>query len=127
MERYRFFTRAQEEGESSEKFVTYLKLLASTCNFDPRQDSRVRDRITCGIRDSTLREELLKTAYLDLDRCLRACRVTEMSKEQAKAIESANVINTIEQKRNKRDNGKSPWQKREENAFCQNKRRRDKY
>ena len=33
------FTRVQEEGESIDKFVTDLKLLATTCNFGTLQDS----------------------------------------------------------------------------------------
>ena len=38
VERYKFFTRVQEEGESIETFVTDLKLLATTCNFGTLQD-----------------------------------------------------------------------------------------
>ena len=33
VERYKFFTRVQEEGEPLEKFIVDLKILASTCNF----------------------------------------------------------------------------------------------
>ena len=80
VERYKFSTRVQEEGESIEKFVTDLKLLATTCNFGMLQDSLVRDRVICRIRNSTLREELLKSADLDLEKCLRECRVSELSK-----------------------------------------------
>jgi len=51
VERYKFFTRIQE-GESIEKFVTDLKLLAATCNFGMLRDSLIRYRIICGIRNS---------------------------------------------------------------------------
>ena len=67
VERYKFFTRVQEEGEPLEKFIVDLKILASTCNFTTLRESLVRDRIICGIRDSKLREDLLKVADLDLD------------------------------------------------------------
>ena len=60
VERYKFFTRIQEEGESIKKFVTDLKLLAATCNFGTLHDSLLRDRIICGIRNSALRKVLLK-------------------------------------------------------------------
>ena len=69
VERYKFFTRIQEEGESIEKFVTDLKLLAATCNFGTLYDSLIRDRIICGIRNSTLREELLKV--VDRNACMQ--------------------------------------------------------
>ena len=82
----KFFTRIQEEGESIEKFVTDLKLLPATCNFGTLHDSLIHDRVICGIRNSTLREELLKVVHLDLDKCLRACRVSELSKERNKTI-----------------------------------------
>ena len=75
VERYKFFTRIQEEGESTEKFVTDLKLLAATCNFGT-------------LHDSLIREELVKVVDLDLDKCLRACSVSELSKERKKAIEA---------------------------------------
>ena len=80
VERYRFFTRVKEATEPLEKFVVDLKILATTCNFGTLQDSLIRDRIICGIRDSKLREDLLKQADLDLDKCLNTCRVSQISK-----------------------------------------------
>ena len=50
VERYKFFTRFQEEGESIEKFVTDFKLLTATCNFGTLHASLIRDRIICEIR-----------------------------------------------------------------------------
>ena len=88
VERYKFFTRVQEATEPLEKFIVDLKILASTCSFGTLKDSLIRDRIICGIHDSKLREELLKVADLDLDKCLKACRISELSKERNKAIEA---------------------------------------
>ena len=48
IERYKFFSRFQNSGESQEKFITDL---ATTCNFGDLNDSLVRDRIICGIED----------------------------------------------------------------------------
>ena len=64
VEHYKFSTRVQEEGEPLEKFIVDLMILASTCNFSTLRESLVRDRIICGIRDSKLREDLLKVADL---------------------------------------------------------------
>ena len=99
VERYKLFTRIQEESESIDKFVTDLKLLAATCNFGTLYNSLIRDRIICGIRDWTLREELLKVVDLDLDKCLRACRVSELVKERNKAIEAAESINAVQKQK----------------------------
>ena len=43
VERYKFFTRVQEEGELLEKFIVDLKILASTCNFSTLWESLVHD------------------------------------------------------------------------------------
>ena len=40
-ERYKFFSRFQNPGESLEKFITDPKLLATTCNFGDLKDSLV--------------------------------------------------------------------------------------
>ena len=81
VERHKFFSRFQNPDESLEKFITDLKLLATTCNFGDLKDSLVRDRIICGIQDKQLREDLLKDPCLDLQRCLDACRLAELCRQ----------------------------------------------
>ena len=93
VERYKFFSRFQNPGESLEKFITDLKLLATTCNFGDLKDSLVRDRIICGIQDKQLREDLLKDPCLDLQRCLDACRAAELSIERSKTLEEGENVN----------------------------------
>lgn len=76
--------------------MTDFKLLAAKCNFGILHNSLVRDRIVCGIHNSMFRKELLKVPDLDLDKCLCACHVSELSKERNKAIEAAESINAIQ-------------------------------
>ena len=95
VERYRFFTRVQEEGEPLEKFIVDLKILASTCNFTTLRESLVRDRIICGIRDSKLREDLLKVADLDLDKCVNACRASNYRKKGTEELRQRQKQSTI--------------------------------
>ena len=45
VERFKFFSRNQEPGESQGKFVTDFKMLATTSNFGDLKDLLVRDRI----------------------------------------------------------------------------------
>ena len=124
VERYKFFTRFQEEGESIEKFVTDFKLLAATCNSGTLHDSLIRGRIICEIRNSTLREELLKVVNLDLDKCLRACRVSELSKERNKAIEATESINAVQKPKHE----SKPKKKRKiKCTYCGTKHERRKY
>lgn len=85
VERYKFF---QEPGEPFERFLTDLKVLASTCNYGTLKDSLVRDGIICGIQDKQLREDLLKESDLNLEKCLRTCRAAakRLSRTRVKYI-----------------------------------------
>jgi hypothetical protein len=74
--------RNQSQDETFDKYVTDLKILASTCNYGALHDSLIRDRLICGINDSNLREKLLRVADLDLQKCLEICRAAELSKER---------------------------------------------
>ena len=51
---YKFFSRVQEAGKTLEKFITDVKILAATCNFEELKDSLIRDRIICGLNDSKI-------------------------------------------------------------------------
>ena len=95
VERFKFFSRTQDPGESQEKFVIDLKLLATTCNIGDLKDSLVRDRIICGIQGRRLREELLKIPDLDLQRCLSICRAAELSKTRTKTLEEGEAVNSL--------------------------------
>ena len=88
VERYRFNMRNQSQDEIFDKYVTELKILASTCNYGALHDSLIRDRLICGINDSNLRERLLRVADLDLQKCLEICRAAELSKERIKTLET---------------------------------------
>lgn len=55
VERYRFNMRNQYQDETLDKYVTELKILASTCSYGVLHDSLMRDRLICGINDSNLR------------------------------------------------------------------------
>lgn len=54
VERYKCFVRNQGLHENIDKYVTDLRVLASTCNFGDIKDSR--DRIVCGTNSSAMRE-----------------------------------------------------------------------
>jgi hypothetical protein len=56
VERYWLNMRNQSQDETFDKYVTELKILASTCNYGALHDSLIRDRLICGINDSNLRE-----------------------------------------------------------------------
>lgn len=87
VERYRFFVRNQGQDENIDKYVTDLRVLASTCNFGDIKDSLIRDRIVCGTNSSAMRERLLREENLTLDKCMQICRAAELSRENSKTIQ----------------------------------------
>ena len=50
-ERYNFFKRNQNKGESLDAYITTLLKLSETCAFGDFRESLVRDRLVYGIRD----------------------------------------------------------------------------
>ncbi|XP_028415809.1 uncharacterized protein K02A2.6-like [Dendronephthya gigantea] len=88
-ERYKFNNRAQEQNETIDEYVTSLRSLVETCEFQSLKDDLIRDRIVCGIRDNGVRRKLLQESKLTLERCVDVCRAAEATKNQLKDI--ANV------------------------------------
>jgi hypothetical protein len=84
--------RNQSQDETFDKYVTELKILASTCNYGALHDSLIRDRLICGINDSNLRERLLRVADLDLQKCLEICRAAELSKERIETPSASLIV-----------------------------------
>ena len=85
VERFKFNMRVQGD-EILEKYITDLKTLAMTCNFGELQDSLIRDRIVCGVKDTHLRERLLRTQELTLDKAIEIVRAVEVTKQSLSAL-----------------------------------------
>ena len=109
VERYQFFTRYQKPGEAFEAYNTALKVLAATCNFAELNDSLTRDMIIIGLHDKQLQELLLRTADLDLKKCTKMCRTTEITKEHAKAMEPTSDVHYINRRKKERSQSKKSY------------------
>ncbi|GBM24162.1 Uncharacterized protein K02A2.6 [Araneus ventricosus] len=103
-ERYKFCSCVQQEGQAIECYVMQLKTLASTCEFEEQQNGLIRDRIVLGIRDSGLKERLLRESGLGLEKAIEIVRAAETNREQLHSMkeETAAQINSV--KRNRRQN-----------------------
>ncbi|XP_045459304.1 uncharacterized protein K02A2.6-like [Melitaea cinxia] len=96
-ERYKFFTRNQNEGESYEDYSVALRDLSSTCNFDFLTDSLIRDRLVCGISDKTVKDRLLRTKDLTLAKAIDICRTSQETQRQLEKIcSSTSTSNNID-------------------------------
>ena len=122
VERYKFLTRHQAAGETFESYSTELRVLAATCNFGDLEDSLIRDIIIIGLQDSHLRERLLRETDLNLNKCLKMCRSTELTREQLKAIEQTTDVHSVQKHAKKKTSKPQNFKKREKNLnkckFC---------
>ena len=85
-ERYVFFSRNQKEGENIDAYVNELRDLSATCDFRDLTDSLIRDRLVLGIIDVQVKDRLLRTKDLTLNKALEVCRAAERTKNQLEEI-----------------------------------------
>ncbi len=100
--RYQFFTRAQSESETVENLVTDLRNKARDCEFGALEESLIKDRLICGIRDDNVRKRLLRDPNLTLTRAVDICRASAVTEQQAQQLmpnmtSSAASVNAIGQ------------------------------
>ena len=86
IERYRFNSRVQGKLETVDKYVTELKLISKNCSFGDLEDQLLRDRVVCGIHSDEVRQHLLRTDDLTLEKCLKICRAYEQTKKSVKIL-----------------------------------------
>jgi hypothetical protein len=81
-ESYKFHSRKQDVDESIEAYIAALRQLAKTCNYGEIEERLIRDQVVIGVKEDVLREKLLETKDLTLDKCLKIGRAFESSKTQ---------------------------------------------
>ena len=85
-ERYKFFTRTQQNSETIDHYAAELRNLTQSCEFKELTDSLIQDRIICGMQDSHVRERLLRQVDLTLDKTLSICRAAEQTRKQVQEM-----------------------------------------
>ncbi|XP_063832434.1 uncharacterized protein K02A2.6-like isoform X2 [Ostrinia nubilalis] len=91
-ERYKMFTRKQDQEETFEQYVTALKKLSQSCNFGSLRDEIVRDLFICGLRNPVLQRQLLGLSELSLEKAVAICRHHAIVDEQVNQFEKVGEI-----------------------------------
>ena len=91
--RFEFFNYNQHDGQSIDDFIKELTILRKDCVFASDSninDSLLRDRIICGLRDKALQEKLLRLEpdKSNLSTIMTNCRLHEISKDHSAKIEN---------------------------------------
>lgn len=63
-----------------------MKLRAKNCSYGDLEDQLIRDRIVCEIKSEVVKERLLRTEDLTLDKTIAICRADEQSKKHAQYL-----------------------------------------
>ena len=101
-ERYIFNNRVQESGESFDSFVSHLRLLSLSCNYNAMREEMIRDRIVMGISDARLRRSMLQEPKLTLKTAIERGRASETTTRQLKTMAPTEEVSAVRKK------GKAP-------------------
>ena len=99
-ERYKFWCRDQHQGESINNYVTDLKDLSRTCNFEQQKEKIMCDRLVFGVYDKTVKERLLRESALNLQKAVEIGRAAESSRNKFKEMVSKTQVHMVNKTRN---------------------------
>ena len=85
IERRKFFTRNQQPDETIDGYITELRNLSSTCEFQDIRDGLILYKLVDGIKSNQVRDVLLKKgSNLNLEKAIEICRADEVTKNNCK-------------------------------------------
>ena len=87
--RFQFNTRRQRPGESIAEYVAVLRKAAEYCSFGDTLSEMLRDRLVCGITDTTVQKRLLAEKELTLDRAVSLAQSVEIAEKGARDLQSS--------------------------------------
>ena len=78
-ERFAFHKCDQQPGEPIKEFLIELRHLTCTCNFGDFLEQALRDRLVCGMTNSSTQKKLLAEKNLNLQRAVDIATAAEMA------------------------------------------------
>ena len=88
VQRYKFNTRTQEQGEDIATFVSKLRELAEHCDFKDTLDEQLRDRVVCGVSEERIKRRLL-TKKLTFQKAFDIARNMETAGQNLSTVQSS--------------------------------------
>ena len=94
--RHMFHRAAQTDGESVDQFVTRLRQLAVSCEYDNKVEEYIRDQVIDKCNSDPLRMKLLAAGKdLPLDKVIEIAQTRESSARQAKEMARGPASSTV--------------------------------
>ena len=92
VQRYNFNSRTQKEGETVSQFVAELRRLSEHCDFKATLDDMLRDRIVCGVRNSSVQRRLLAESGLTFKKAFKLVQSAESAEKNATEIQRSVTV-----------------------------------
>lgn len=92
-ENFKFNSRKQQPGENIHDFVTSLKKMSQSCNFGTFLKTALRNQFVFGIASSRVRQRLLETKDLTLDKAIQIASSMELSEKENTELNERNNNN----------------------------------
>ena len=87
IERRKLFTRNQEPGETIDGYITEMRNLSSSYEFQDIRDGLILYKLVDGIESNQVRDVLLrKGSNLNLGEAIEICRADEVTKKQLRLM-----------------------------------------
>ena len=94
-ERYRFNQLVPAAGESIDSFVATLRHHAQTCEYGTQAEKMIRDRIVFTYGDSRVREKLISTDELTLEKAIDICRASEATRDRMQSMDNSRPVSDV--------------------------------
>ena len=85
-QRFRFYKRCQQSGESITECLAELRKIAAHCEFKTFLSEALRDRLVCGILCESTEKKLLSERDLTLDKAVDIAKGEEAAAKDAKEL-----------------------------------------
>ena len=100
IERRKFFTKNQQPDETIDGYITELRNLSSTCEFQDIRNGLILYKLVDGIESNQVRDVLLrKGSNLNLEKPIEICRADEVTKKQLQLMLQEKEIGKIYKKK----------------------------
>ena len=82
-------TSNQKQGKSIAECITILHKAAEYCSYGDSLSKMLRDRLVCGIKNTTVQKWLLAEKELSLDKAVSLAQSVEIAEQGAKDLQSS--------------------------------------
>ena len=87
VQRFKFNSRAQQQGESVATYISELRRLSEHCKYGDKLEEMLRDRIVCGIVNNQLQQRLLAEPDLTFKKVLELAQAQESADQGSQQLQ----------------------------------------